>query len=196
MGNQVGQPGTLPSAVDGYTSGVVRLFDISALGYFDRCALVDLVPLEVARPAGGNPARNDSLLCQVSPPGSVVKAVPSPTSPVLRYTDVDSSPSGLAAMDQSLPWSASLPVGETAYSPLLPAPLTPRRMVEELAATLQLQHDAGLILSNVQVLQQFVTSLRSHACHLRSGAIPCGCYAAGGAVLPCSSGGHGIVAAT
>ena len=28
-----------------------------------------------------------------------------------------------------------------------------------LAATLQLQHDAGLILSNVQVLQQFVTSL-------------------------------------
>ena len=28
-----------------------------------------------------------------------------------------------------------------------------------LVATLQLQHDAGLILSNVQVLQQFVTSL-------------------------------------
>ena len=28
-----------------------------------------------------------------------------------------------------------------------------------LAAALQLQHDAGLILSNVQVLQQFVTSL-------------------------------------
>ena len=28
-----------------------------------------------------------------------------------------------------------------------------------LGATLQLQHDAGLILSNVQVLQQFVTSL-------------------------------------
>ena len=28
-----------------------------------------------------------------------------------------------------------------------------------LAGALQLQHDAGLILSNVQVLQQFVTSL-------------------------------------
>ena len=28
-----------------------------------------------------------------------------------------------------------------------------------LAAALQLQHDAGLILSNIQVLQQFVTSL-------------------------------------
>ena len=35
-----------------------------------------------------------------------------------------------AAMDQYLPWSASLPVGETADSPLLPAPLTPRRIVE------------------------------------------------------------------
>ena len=33
-------------------------------------------------------------------------------------------------MDQNLPWSASLPVGETADSPLVPAPLTPRRMVE------------------------------------------------------------------
>ena len=33
-------------------------------------------------------------------------------------------------MDQYLPWSASLPVGETADSPLLPAPLTPCRMVE------------------------------------------------------------------
>ena len=33
-------------------------------------------------------------------------------------------------MDQDLPWSASLPVGESADSSLLPAPLTPRRMVE------------------------------------------------------------------
>ena len=94
---------------------------------------VDSVPLEVAspaRPAGGSPARNESLLCQVSPPGSVAQTVPSPTSPVLRSTPDVSPPSGLAAMDQYLPWSASLPVGETAESPLLPAPLTPRRMVE------------------------------------------------------------------
>ena len=41
-----------------------------------------------------------------------------------------SPPSGLAAMDQDLPWSASLPEGESADSPLLPATLTPRRMVE------------------------------------------------------------------
>ena len=97
-------------------------------------SVVDSVPLEVAspaRPTGGSPARNESLLCQVSPPGSIAEAVPSPTSPVLRSTDVDSPPSGLAAMDQYLSWSASPPVGETADSPLLPAPLTPRRIVEE-----------------------------------------------------------------
>ena len=91
-------------------------------------SLVASVPLEVAIPASpaeGGPAQNESLLCQVSPPGSVAQAGPSPTSPVLRST-----PSDLAAMDQYLPWSASLPVGETADSPLLPAPLTPRRMVE------------------------------------------------------------------
>ena len=84
-----------------------------------------------ARPAGCSPARDESLLCQVLPPGSVAEAVPSQTSPVLRSMEVDSPPSGVAAMDQYLPWSASLPVGETMDSPLLPAPLTPRWMVEE-----------------------------------------------------------------
>ena len=96
-------------------------------------ALVASVPLEVASPASPaerSPARNESLLCQVLPPGSVAQAGPSPTSPVLRSTPDVSPPSDLAAMDQYLPWSASLPMGETADSPLLPAPLTPRRMVE------------------------------------------------------------------
>ena len=36
----------------------------------------------------------------------------------------------VGSIDQYLPWSASLPVGEIADSPLLPAPLTPRRMAE------------------------------------------------------------------
>ena len=84
-------------------------------------------PLEVAspaRPAGGSPARNESLLSQISPPGSVAQAFSSPTSPVLRSTPDVSPPSGLAAMDLYLPWSASLPVGETADSPLHLAPLT------------------------------------------------------------------------
>ena len=66
-------------------------------------SVVDSVPLEVAspaRPAGGSPARNESLLCQVSPPGFVAEAVQSPMSPVLRSTDDVSRPSGFAAMDQ------------------------------------------------------------------------------------------------
>ena len=99
-----------------------------------KLSLVDSVPLEVASPAspaGGSPARNESLLCQVSSPGSVAWAGLSPTSPVLWSAPNVSPPSNLAAMDQYLPWSASLPVGESADFPLLPAPLTPRRMVEE-----------------------------------------------------------------
>ena len=86
-------------------------------------SVVDSVPLGVAppvRPAGGSPARDESLLCQVLPPGSVAEAVPPQTSPVLRSTEVDRPPSGVAAMDQYLPWSASLPVGETTDSLLLP----------------------------------------------------------------------------
>ena len=90
-------------------------------------SLVDLVPLEVASPAslaGGSPARNESLLCQVSPPGSVAQAGPSLTSPVLR-----------SMPDQSAIWFGSNgPVFAMecfpADSPLLPAPLTPRGMVE------------------------------------------------------------------
>ena len=37
-----------------------------------------------------------------------------------------------------------------------------------LSAALQLQHDTGLILSNLQVLQQFVTSLNWRSCGWRS----------------------------
>ena len=48
---------------------------------------------------------------------------------MLRSAPDVSPPSGLAAMDQDLPWSASLPVGVSADSPLFPTPLTPRRMV-------------------------------------------------------------------
>ena len=37
-------------------------------------------------------------------------------------------------MDQYLPRSASLPVGESTDSPLLPAPLTPRWIIEEMVS--------------------------------------------------------------
>ena len=94
-------------------------------------------PLEAASPAGpavGSPARDESLLAQFSPSGSVVQAFSSPRSPVLRSTPDDSPPSGLAAMDQDSPWTTSLQVGESTDSPLLPAPLTPRRMIAQFAS--------------------------------------------------------------
>ena len=65
-------------------------------------SVVDSVPLVVASPsqlAGGSPARDESILCQESPPGSVPEAVPSQISPLLRSADVDSPLSGLAVMD-------------------------------------------------------------------------------------------------
>ena len=71
-------------------------------------------PLEAASPAGpavGSPARDESLLAQILPSGSVAQAFSSPKSPVLRSTPDDSPPSGAAAMDQYLPWNASLQVG-------------------------------------------------------------------------------------
>ena len=52
-----------------------------------------------------------------------------PSSLVLRPTPDVGPPSGLAAMDQELP-CASLPLGLSADSTLLPAPLKPSRMVE------------------------------------------------------------------
>ena len=94
--------------------------------------ILELSVVEAAspvRPAVGSPARDESLLAQISPSASVAQAFSSPKSPVLRSTPADSPPSELAAMDQYLPWSASLQVGESMDSPLLPAPLTPRRMI-------------------------------------------------------------------
>ena len=59
---------------------------------------------------GGSPVRDQSLSCQVSPPGSVSEPIPSQISPSLRSEDVARPPSGLAPMDQYLPRSASLSV--------------------------------------------------------------------------------------
>ena len=71
-------------------------------------------PLEAASPTVGSPARDESLLAQISPSGSVAQAFSSLKSPVLRSTPDDSPPSGAAAMDQYLPWNASLQVGSSA----------------------------------------------------------------------------------
>ena len=59
-----------------------------------------------------------------------------------------------------------------------------------LSAALQLQHDAGLILSNVQVLQQLVTALnRTSSYVLRAAAIPGKRDATSDAILQSSSHG-------
>ena len=82
------------------------------------------VMVEAASPAGlavGSPARDESVLAQISPSGSVLQAVSSPKLPVLRPAPDDSQSSGLAPIDQYLPWSALPSVGESRDSPLLPA---------------------------------------------------------------------------
>ena len=65
-----------------------------------------------------------------------------------------------------------------------------------LVAALQLKHDAGLIMSNIQVLGQFVTSLNRMASEVMWVAFdqePFLSEAVRDAVSPCSSGGslHG-----
>ena len=105
----------------------------------------DSVPLEVAPPAGlavGSPARSEIPLCQVSSPASVTSPGLLPSSPVLRPAPDVSLPSGLAAMDQELPWSASLPLGFSVDSTLLPAPLTSSPMVEGVVVP-------GLVVSSI-----------------------------------------------
>ena len=95
------------------------------------------IPLEVAPPADlavGSPAHIEILLRRVGSPASVASSALPPSSSVLRPApDVD-PPSALAAIEQELPWSSSLPLGLSMDSPLLPAPLTPNRMVEGVVA--------------------------------------------------------------
>ena len=82
-------------------------------------SVVDSVPVVVASPirsVGGSPVRDESLLCQVSPPGSMSEPIPSQILPSSWSEDVAGPPSGRAPMDQYLPRSASLPVG----SPRIP----------------------------------------------------------------------------
>ena len=99
--------------------------------------VVDPVPVLVAPPlrqVGDSPVRDQSLSCLVSPPGSVSELIPSQISPSLRTDDVSRPPSGMAPMDQYLPRDASLLSGESTDFPFLPAPLTPRQIIEKLVS--------------------------------------------------------------
>ena len=92
------------------------------------------IPLEVADLAVGSPARSEIPLRRVASPASVASSGLPPSSSVLcPAPDVD-PPSGLAAIEQDLPWSASLLLGLSVEPPLLPPPRTPSRMVEGVVA--------------------------------------------------------------
>ena len=116
--------GVLPAMVTPIVDPVVE-FPLSPAMYpmppVPLMSFGDSIPLEVAPPAGlavGSPARSETLLCQVSSLASVASSGLPPSSPVLRPAPNVSPPSGLAALDQEMPQSASLPLGVSADSPL------------------------------------------------------------------------------
>ena len=80
----------------------------------------------------GSPVLDKSPSYLVSPMGSVSEQITSLISPSLRTDDVSRPPSGMAPMDQYLPRDTSLLLGESTDFPFLPAPLTPRLIVEEM----------------------------------------------------------------
>ena len=94
----------------------------------------DQVPVLVASPlreVGESPVLDQSPSYLVSPPGSVSEPIPSPDLAVIT-DDVSGPSSGMALMDQYLTQDASLMLVESTDFPFLPAPLTPRQIVEKI----------------------------------------------------------------
>ena len=93
------------------------------------------VPVLVSSPLremAGSPVLDDTPSYWVLPTGSGYEPITSPISPSLPMADVSRPPSGLATMGQYLPRDSALLVEESTNIPLLPMPLTPRRIVEEM----------------------------------------------------------------
>ena len=93
------------------------------------------VPVLVSSPfreAAGSPVLDDSQSYRASPTGSGYEPITSPISPSLRTAAVSRPPSGLATMGQYLQRDSALLVEESTDLPLLPIPLTPRPIVEEM----------------------------------------------------------------
>ena len=98
-------------------------------------AVADPVPVLVAspfRPVGGSPDLDQSGSHLVSPSDSRSEPIPPMISPSFRTDDMSGRPSGMAPMDQFLPRDASSLSGESTDFPDLPAPLTPRQIIEKL----------------------------------------------------------------
>ena len=111
----------------------------------------------IIREVAGSPVLDAFPSYLASPAGSVYGPITSPISPSLGTDDVSMPPSGLATMDQYLPRDSELLLGESTDLPLLPMPLTPPPMVEEM------------------VLGSDVGSFDVHQDALESGASPRGC---------------------
>ena len=93
----------------------------------------DQVPVSSSiREVAGSPVLDNSPSYQASPTGSVSGPITSLISPSLQTDDVARPLSGLSPMDQYLPRDSSLLLGESTDLPFLPAPLTPRPIVEEM----------------------------------------------------------------
>ena len=80
----------------------------------------------------GSPVLDNSPSYLASPTGSVSGPITSLISPSLRTDDVSRPWSSLAPMDQYLLRDTSLLLGESTDLPILPAPLTPCPIVEEM----------------------------------------------------------------
>ena len=127
--------GVLPAMVTPIVDPAVR-FSLTPATYavppVPVMSVGDSLPPEVAAPVGlavGSPARSKIPLHLVSPPASVASSGLPPSSLASRPAPDVGPPSSLAAAEQEFPWSTSLPLELSAWSTMLPAPLTPSRMV-------------------------------------------------------------------
>ena len=84
------------------------------------------------REVAGSPNLDNSPSCLASPTSSGSGPIPFLLLPSLQTDNVSRPLSGLAPMNQYLPRDASLLLGESTDLPFLPAPLTPRLIVEEM----------------------------------------------------------------
>ena len=95
----------------------------------------DQVPMLVAfslQEVVGSPVLEKYPSYLVSPMGSVSEPITSLISPSSQTDDVSRLPSGMAPMNQYLQRDTSLLLGESTDFPFLPAPRTPRLIVEEI----------------------------------------------------------------
>ena len=114
------------------SSGTPALYPERPLPVLSMDKQVPVLVSSPLREVAESPVLDDSPSYPASPAGSVYGPITSPISPSLRTDDVSRPPSGLAMMDQYLPRDSALLLGESTDFPLLPMPLTPRPIVEEM----------------------------------------------------------------